>query len=104
MLPTNWSDFFSCWKYYYQGLFFKKTDFARSWEALPKLICWKLWAARNKEIFEEKKQSRKSFSIGKDTLGGGSNHERNGQHQQGIIDNNGKGLGLQFRGDPPSTF
>ena len=54
-MPTNWSDFFDCWKDYYQGSLSKKPDFARAWEALPKYICWKLWKTRNSEIFEGKK-------------------------------------------------
>ena len=29
-----------------------KPNFTRAWVSLPKYICWKIWEARNKEIFE----------------------------------------------------
>ena len=54
-MPTNWNDFFVCWKDYYQGSLSNKPNFARAWEALPKYIYWNLWTSRNKEIFEGKK-------------------------------------------------
>ena len=64
-LPTNFNDFFECWKEYYHGSFYNKPDFVRAWEALPKFICWKLWITRNKDIFEAKKNS-----LGKVTASG----------------------------------
>ena len=51
-LPTNTKDFFACWKDYYQGSLFKKPDFSKAWMALPKYVCWKIWIARNKSLFE----------------------------------------------------
>ena len=53
-LPTNWYDFFFNWKDYYQGSFNKEPDFSIAWNALPRFVCWKIWNARNKEIFEGK--------------------------------------------------
>ena len=41
-LPTNWKDFFICWKDYYHGSLNKKPDFLRAWVDLPKYICWKI--------------------------------------------------------------
>ena len=40
------------WKDYYQGSLFKKQDLTRAWLALPKYVCWKIWIARNKGLFE----------------------------------------------------
>ena len=51
-LPTNWKEFFNYWKDYYHGSLNKKPYFLRAWVALPKFICWKIWIARNKGIFE----------------------------------------------------
>ena len=52
ILPTNLKDFFTCWKDYYQGSLFKKPDFSKAWMDLPKYVCWKIWIARNKSLFE----------------------------------------------------
>ena len=52
IMPTNWNDIFFSWKDYYQGSFKQKPNFARAWEALPRFICWKIWTAKKKEIFE----------------------------------------------------
>ena len=52
ILPTNWKDLFACWKDYYQCSLFKKPDFTRAWLALPKYVCWNIWIARNKGLFE----------------------------------------------------
>ena len=61
-MPTNWNDIFFSWKDYYQGSFKQKPDFAKAWEALPRFICWKIWTARNKEIFEGVNASTKKVS------------------------------------------
>ena len=66
ILPINWNDLFSCWKYYYQGSLFQKPDLTRAWFSLPKYICLKIWAARNKDIFEgEVSSPRKVMSSAK---------------------------------------
>ena len=31
---------------------FKTPNFTRAWLALPKYVCWKIWTARNKGLFE----------------------------------------------------
>ena len=51
-LPTNLKDFFVCWKDYYQGTLLKKLDFSKAWAVLPKYVCWKIWIAINKGLFE----------------------------------------------------
>ena len=40
-MPTNWNDIFFSWKDYYQGSFKQKLDFARAWEAFPKVYMLK---------------------------------------------------------------
>ena len=55
--------FFFSWKDYYQGSLNKKPDFARAWDALPRFVCWKIWNARNKEIFEGKNAYINKVSI-----------------------------------------
>ena len=40
----------------------KKPNFAIAWDALPRLVCWKIWNARNKKIFEEKAACFKKVS------------------------------------------
>ena len=67
-MPTNSNDIFFSWKDYYQGSFKQKLDFARAWEALPRFICWKIWTARNKEIFEGVNASTKKVFDSAKTL------------------------------------
>jgi hypothetical protein len=40
------------WKYYYLDHFQNKEALKRIWFSLPKYICWKIWIARNKSIFQ----------------------------------------------------
>jgi hypothetical protein len=42
---------FMLWSQNYQGTFKNKNTFKTVWSAIPKFICWKLWLARNKVIF-----------------------------------------------------
>ena len=62
ILPTTWKYFFACWKDYYQGSLFKKPDLTIAWLTLPKYICWKIWIARNKGIFENLNPSPSKIS------------------------------------------
>jgi hypothetical protein len=50
--PTNISvvDLFTTWKDSYPSLSLK-TIWARIWISIPKYVCWKLWLARNEQIF-----------------------------------------------------
>ena len=43
---------FDCWKDYYQGSLYQKSNFTRAWVSFPKYICWNIWETRNKQIFE----------------------------------------------------
>jgi hypothetical protein len=61
--PTNWRDLFVGWRNYYQGSLYKKSNLARIWLALPKLINWKIWTSRNKEIFEGTFLSPRKFAM-----------------------------------------
>ena len=53
-LPTNWNEIFFSWNDFYQGSLNKNPYFSIAWDALPRFVCWKIWNARNKEIFEGK--------------------------------------------------
>ena len=35
------------------GSFIRKPIFKIAWKAIPKCICWKVWFARNKAIFQD---------------------------------------------------
>jgi ribonuclease HI len=50
--PSNISvvDLFTTWKDCYPSLSMK-TLWARVWISIPKYVCWKLWLARNEQIF-----------------------------------------------------
>jgi ribonuclease HI/exonuclease III len=52
VVPTNISvvDLFTGWKDSYPSLS-PKTLWARIWISVPKYVCWKLWLARNEQIF-----------------------------------------------------
>jgi hypothetical protein len=52
--PSNWNDMFIHWKQIYAGNFNKKLIFASLWRQTPKFICWGIWLARNKAIFQNK--------------------------------------------------
>ena len=47
--------FFARWKDYYLGSLLNKPNFARAYEALLRYICWKIWTARTKKFFMEKR-------------------------------------------------
>ena len=42
------------WERYYQGTFRGKPIFKRLWKSLPNYVCWQIWLARNRLIFQEK--------------------------------------------------
>jgi ribonuclease HI len=52
VVPSNISvvDLFTNWKDRYPSLLMK-TLWARIWISIPKYVCWKLWLARNEQIF-----------------------------------------------------
>jgi hypothetical protein len=52
VVPSNISvvDLFTNWKDRYP-LLSMKTLWARIWISIPKYVCWKLWLARNEQIF-----------------------------------------------------
>jgi hypothetical protein len=52
------------WEKYYQGTFRGKPIFKRLWRSLPKYICWQIWLARNKQIFQGKSSHPQSV-VGK---------------------------------------
>ena len=81
ILPTNWNDMFDCWKDYYQGSLHQKTDLTRTWVALPNYICWKIWTAKNKEIFDGEASRPESIKSCKVIVGGGSIIVRDDQHR-----------------------
>jgi hypothetical protein len=55
--PHTCAEFFNQWGGHYMGNFKKKAIFKRFWDALPKYICWSIWLARNKRIFNDEIQS-----------------------------------------------
>lgn len=44
-------DLFSTWKDHYSSNITNKSLWARVWITIPKFVCWKLWLARNENIF-----------------------------------------------------
>ena len=51
-LPQSWKTMFTDWVKAYRGSFQHKDVFKKTWKALPKYLCWKVWLARNTCIFE----------------------------------------------------
>jgi hypothetical protein len=52
--PSNWNTMFLFWKIRYVGNFIKKPLLTSIWKEIPKFICWEIWLARNKAIFQNK--------------------------------------------------
>jgi hypothetical protein len=52
--PSSCKSLVGKWGSAYQGSFYGKSVFQRTWKASSKFVCWHLWLARNKAIFKNK--------------------------------------------------
>lgn len=59
---------FNQWGSHYSGSFKEKPIFKRYWDTLPKYICWSIWLARNKQIFNDETQNSKIAALKACTL------------------------------------
>jgi hypothetical protein len=50
----SWKTMFSIWSKNFRGGFQKiKTSCRRLWISLPKFLCWEIWLAHNRAIFNQ---------------------------------------------------
>jgi len=45
------ANLFSTWRMHYPHMTQRKTTWNRIWKVVPKYVCWKIWLARNDQIF-----------------------------------------------------
>jgi hypothetical protein len=51
--PKTWKNLFDKWCYLYKGSLKRKHTLKCLWATFPKYICWKVWLARNRAIFQQ---------------------------------------------------
>jgi hypothetical protein len=59
---------FTKWKRHYIGNLKGKTILLRCWESLPKYLCWGIWLARNKTIFDNTTNTPRQVTLKASTL------------------------------------
>jgi hypothetical protein len=59
---SNFIPFLGHWEIYYQGSFHREPIFKILWKSMPKFVCWNIWIARNRLIFQAKMSQCQSVS------------------------------------------
>jgi ribonuclease HI len=59
----SYKEFFQNWGKNYRGNLRNKPGLNKLWIAMPKYICWEIWLARNKKIFQEETISPRQCAV-----------------------------------------